>query len=76
MGQDEQSKLSENPVGPSATNEDALSPNSTGYSATKLTIDPVKERADTFLPLESVMRCLSAILGHCDVCILLMPPHS
>ena len=74
MGQDEQSKLLENTVNPSAMNEDALTPNSTGHSPTKVTIDPVKEPADTFPPLESVMGILSAILDHCDVHLFLMPP--
>ena len=74
-GQDEQSKLSENAVNPSATNEDVLSPNSTGHSVTKVAIDLVKERAETFPPLKSVMGILSAILNHCDVRLSLIPPH-
>ena len=73
-GQDEQPKLSENTVSPSATNENVSGPNSTGHSATKVAIDPVKERAETFPPLESVMGILSTILDHCDVRLFLMPP--
>ena len=73
-GQDEQVKLSENTVSPSATDEDALSLTSTGHSATKFTIDPVKGRADAFPPLKSVMGILSAILDHCDVRLSLTPP--
>ena len=72
-GQDEQLKLSENAVNPSAVNEDVLSSNSTRHSATKFAIDPVKEHADAFPPLKSVMGILSAILDHCDVCLSLMP---
>ena len=37
------------------------------YNTAKLTINLVKESADTFPPLKSVAGGLSAILDHCDV---------
>ena len=65
--QDEQSKPSENSARPSATGENGSNWKSTAYSATKLAINLVKESADAFPPLKSVMGGLSAILDHCDV---------
>ena len=40
---------------------------STAYATTELVIDLVKESADAFPPLKSVVGGLSAILAHCDV---------
>ena len=39
----------------------------TAYATTKLAINLVKESADAFPPLKSVVGGLSAILDHCDV---------
>ena len=66
-GQGEQSKPSENTLKPSATDDTESNWKSTAYSTTKLAINLVKESADAFPPLKSVMGGLSAILDHCDV---------
>ena len=76
MGQGEQSKPAENTIKPSATDEAGSNWKSTAYSTTKLAINLVKESADTFPLLKSVMGGLSAILDHCDVWFVSHPtPH-
>ena len=74
-GQDEQSKLPENSIKPSATDGKGSDWKSTAYSTTKLAINLVKGSADAFSPLNSVMGTLSAILDHCDVCFISYPPY-
>ena len=66
-GQDEQSEPSEPTIKSSATDESGSNWKSTTYSATKLAINLVKESADVFPPLKSVVGGLSAILDLCDV---------
>ena len=43
---------------------------STAYVSAKVVIDLVKEFSDVFPPLKSTASGLSAILKHCDVCIV------
>ena len=72
-GRGEQSTPLENTVKPSATGEKGSNWKSTAYSTTRLAINLVKESADAFPPLKSVMGGLSAILDHCDVRFLSYP---
>ena len=66
-GQDKQPGPSAPTIKPSTTDENGLNWMATTYSATKLAINLVKESADVFPPLKSVVGGLSAILDHCDV---------
>jgi len=43
---------------------------STTYATTKLAINLVKESSDVFPPLKSVAGGLTAILNHCEVCLI------
>jgi len=43
---------------------------STTYATTKLAINLVKESSDVFPPLKSVAGGLTAILDHCEVCLI------
>ena len=65
--QEKQLESSENNVKPTATDDNGSNWKSTAYSTTKLAINLVKESADVFPPLKSVVGGLSAILNHCDV---------
>ena len=73
-GQTERLEPSMPAVRPSAADENKSDWKATTYAATKLAIDMVKESADAFPPLKSVVGGLSAILNHCDVCPVL--PHN
>ena len=73
-GQNEQSKPSGYAVKPSS--ENVSNWESTAYSTIKLAMNLVKESADVFPPLKSVVGGLSAILDHCDVRIIDYPLHN
>ena len=66
-GQTKHSKSSKHAIKSSASDENVSNWKSTAYSTTKLAVNLVKESADAFPPLKSVVGGLSAILDHCDV---------